>query len=237
MNTGLLDAHALAWRLAAVIKGHASESLLDSYEAERSQVAREVLAMSHDLVRLSSLSLPWQRALRGLVVPTVTRVPLVRRRIAERMSQVYVDYRSSPLTAPARGRTLGVRPGDRALDTHGLRCDGVMVRFHQLLRAPGHVLLLVGEQGHHSAALESLGPCLHRWGDAVRVIHVVPGGGGQGVHAGAVIDVSGETSRRYGRWGGVHLIRPDGYLAASGLGSVEAYLRRLVALDGVAASP
>jgi hypothetical protein len=34
-NTGVQDAHNLAWKLAAVIKGDAGPALLDSYEAER----------------------------------------------------------------------------------------------------------------------------------------------------------------------------------------------------------
>jgi hypothetical protein len=38
-NTGVQDAANLAWKLAAVLKGEAGESLLDSYEAERLPVA------------------------------------------------------------------------------------------------------------------------------------------------------------------------------------------------------
>lgn len=41
MNTGLQDAHNLAWKLATVEAGQASRSLLDSYEVERRAVARE----------------------------------------------------------------------------------------------------------------------------------------------------------------------------------------------------
>ena len=40
MNTGIADGHNLGWKLAAVIKGWASESLLDTYEAEREPVGR-----------------------------------------------------------------------------------------------------------------------------------------------------------------------------------------------------
>jgi 2,4-dichlorophenol 6-monooxygenase len=35
LNTGIQDAHNLAWKLALVTRGHASDALLDSYEAER----------------------------------------------------------------------------------------------------------------------------------------------------------------------------------------------------------
>ena len=39
-NTGIHDAHNLAWKLAFVLKGVAGAALLDSYEAERKPVAR-----------------------------------------------------------------------------------------------------------------------------------------------------------------------------------------------------
>ncbi|WP_175545057.1 FAD-dependent monooxygenase [Variovorax sp. OV329] len=35
MNTGIQDAHNLAWKLALVLKGHAGASLLESYDSER----------------------------------------------------------------------------------------------------------------------------------------------------------------------------------------------------------
>ncbi len=40
MNTGVQDAHNLAWKLAAVIEGRASPSLLESYEGERRPIAQ-----------------------------------------------------------------------------------------------------------------------------------------------------------------------------------------------------
>ncbi len=40
LNSGLQDAHNLAWKLAAVIAGEAADSLLDTYERERQPVAR-----------------------------------------------------------------------------------------------------------------------------------------------------------------------------------------------------
>jgi 2,4-dichlorophenol 6-monooxygenase len=40
LNTGIQDVHNLAWKLAAVIKGQASPTLLETYEAERKPVAQ-----------------------------------------------------------------------------------------------------------------------------------------------------------------------------------------------------
>ncbi|MFJ5265762.1 FAD-dependent monooxygenase [Streptomyces sp. NPDC088387] len=41
LNTGIQDAHNLAWKLAAVTGGHATDALLDTYESERRPVGRE----------------------------------------------------------------------------------------------------------------------------------------------------------------------------------------------------
>ncbi|MFI9380452.1 FAD-dependent monooxygenase [Kutzneria sp. NPDC052558] len=41
MNTGIQDAHNLAWKLGLVLRGHADPALLDSYEAERRPVAEQ----------------------------------------------------------------------------------------------------------------------------------------------------------------------------------------------------
>ena len=51
-NTGIHDAHNLAWKLAAVMEHGASPSLLDSYDAERRSVAEATLAQA--LARLSA---------------------------------------------------------------------------------------------------------------------------------------------------------------------------------------
>ncbi|MGW0121057.1 FAD-dependent monooxygenase [Streptomyces sp. NPDC003327] len=41
LNTGIQDAHNLAWKLAAVLSGQAPESLIDTYEAERRPIGRQ----------------------------------------------------------------------------------------------------------------------------------------------------------------------------------------------------
>ncbi|WP_395292692.1 FAD-dependent monooxygenase [Kitasatospora hibisci] len=46
MNTGIGDAHNLAWKLAAVARGSAGEGLLDTYQGERRPVARQVIDLS-----------------------------------------------------------------------------------------------------------------------------------------------------------------------------------------------
>jgi putative polyketide hydroxylase len=46
LNTGVQDVHNLAWKLAAVLKGAASPSLLETYQDERQPVARAITEQS-----------------------------------------------------------------------------------------------------------------------------------------------------------------------------------------------
>lgn len=56
MNTGIQDAHNLAWKLTAVIEGSAPETLLDSYEEERRPVAQRNTDQSvHNLHKMGMI--------------------------------------------------------------------------------------------------------------------------------------------------------------------------------------
>ncbi|MGW1075406.1 FAD-dependent monooxygenase [Streptomyces sp. NPDC002537] len=59
MNTGVADAHNLAWKLALVLRGTASEGLLDTYEDERRPVA--LTALEQSMLRLGDPGLHWGR--------------------------------------------------------------------------------------------------------------------------------------------------------------------------------
>ncbi|MEV4945129.1 FAD-dependent monooxygenase [Streptomyces sp. NPDC053755] len=43
MNNGLQDAHNLAWKLAAVLRGHSPAALLDTYATERAEATRRIV--------------------------------------------------------------------------------------------------------------------------------------------------------------------------------------------------
>jgi putative polyketide hydroxylase len=56
-NTGIHDAHNLAWKLALVLKGHASPRLLESYESERKPVAKFTVEQAFS--RYVARTAPW----------------------------------------------------------------------------------------------------------------------------------------------------------------------------------
>jgi 2-polyprenyl-6-methoxyphenol hydroxylase-like FAD-dependent oxidoreductase len=106
MNTGMQDAHNLAWKLALALRGQAPADLLDSYEAERRPVALEVVRLTDRLTRAATARSPLATALRNRALRVLGRAPAFRERIALNLSELATSY------AHGRGRP-GRRPGDR----------------------------------------------------------------------------------------------------------------------------
>lgn len=120
MNTGLQDAHNLAFKLADVLVGRAGEGLLDRYEAERQPVARRLVNTTDRLFgALTSSRLPARAARR--VLPTLA-APLLARilprlpiapRLAGYLAQIRIHYWMSDEAKHAawgrRGRIVGRR--------------------------------------------------------------------------------------------------------------------------------
>ncbi|BFO18372.1 hypothetical protein SHKM778_47600 [Streptomyces sp. KM77-8] len=73
LNTGVQDAYNLAWKLALVVQGHAPQTLLDSYSAERVPIGRALLGSTRKATRLVQL----KNSLAGVALPLV--FALVRR--------------------------------------------------------------------------------------------------------------------------------------------------------------
>ena len=207
MNTGIMDAHNLAWKLALVADRSASDLLLDSYEQERRPVAGNVLGLSDAIVRWATMSHPVKRALRDAFIPTITRLPAVQRAATQRLSQISVAYPSSPLNQPDRGRH-GPKPGERVPDIEVLSDYG-KTRLYEMLGRGRHVLL-VSAPGVRRR-LESAG--LSAYNDFINV----------------AVGRLGTNRSHDSRHATFALVRPDGFLAARGVGNeldkVMDYLR------------
>jgi 2-polyprenyl-6-methoxyphenol hydroxylase-like FAD-dependent oxidoreductase len=71
MNTGIGDAVNLAWKVAAVLQGRASASILDTYEPERMAFARRLVATTDRAFTGVTSSGAIARAVRLKLVPSV----------------------------------------------------------------------------------------------------------------------------------------------------------------------
>lgn len=121
MNTGIMDAINLAWKLTTVIKNpemseESQKSLLRSYETERRAFALNVIGMTDRGFTVLTGQGFFSRLLRNWIIPYF--VPFVmkfrygRTRIFRGISQLVCTYRRSPLSQIALGSGT-VQPGDR----------------------------------------------------------------------------------------------------------------------------
>jgi 3-(3-hydroxy-phenyl)propionate hydroxylase len=108
LNTGVTDAHNLAWKLALVWHGQAVPSLVDTYETERGQVAHAVVRQAHAQTRIWLLRKGYQVALRDLTLRIASALRL--------FDIAYVPWlaglRTTYATAQRSKRALdGFKPG------------------------------------------------------------------------------------------------------------------------------
>ncbi|MGD9509894.1 MAG: FAD-dependent monooxygenase, partial [Geminicoccaceae bacterium] len=225
MNTGIQDAYNLAWKLARVMRGEAAPELLDSYEAERRPVARDVLERTH----AETMAFAEGRAGGGNKEDTRLRD-----------AQLAVSYRGGAWVTDMSALP-GPVAGDRAPDAAGLLRAGLgfTQRLLEMLRGPGPVLLLrVAGQ----AELDGLMPRIAGLRQAcreLRVLAIVDAGTAVLAQPGVAIaaDTAGAFASAYG--GGassVWLVRPDHHIGYRAdrleVEDLAAYLRRGIGATG-----
>lgn len=114
MNTGIGDAINLAWKLAAVVTGQATDSLLDSYEAERIGFAQRLVATTDRVFSFATAEGRMADILRTrlapAVIPAALRIDAVRELLFRTVSQLTLHYRGCALSEGAAGEIHG---GDR----------------------------------------------------------------------------------------------------------------------------
>ena len=195
LNIGVQDTQNLAWKLAAVIKGHADASLLDTYDAERRPYATEVVRTTY--LNMSSLNRKERQ--------TAPQLPR-KEYLAEQGLVFGMQYKSSAVLSdgteppavedPVTDYEPSATPGRRAphvwLERKGERISTIDLfgRSFVLLAAPGGSAWR--EAARHQAAPQII-PYLV--GDDV-------------------LDVDGGWMEAYGvQEGGAVLVRPDGFVA------------------------
>jgi hypothetical protein len=209
MNTGIQDAHNLAWKLAAVVRRVAGPSLLDTYRAERQPVARWVTAWSLDSFRAVMRGLhASQSQLDGTPAPPPSGTHAEHGIVfgaSYESAAVVPDGTEPPCVAnPVTDYVPNARPGSRAphawFDAGGKRVSTLDLFGDELI-------LLAGEEADDWCRVGKR--VAHGLQVPLRTFAIGTDGG-----AGDLRDSSGEWARLYGvgRKGAV-LVRPDGYVA------------------------
>ena len=113
MNTGMQDAFNLAWKLALVIQGAATPSLLDSYSRERSAVGDRVLRNAGLMTEAATLTNPLLQDARNAILRFAASFPQFQHKIADQLGEIDIGYPDSPLTARNGHVAQGPKSGDR----------------------------------------------------------------------------------------------------------------------------
>jgi 2-polyprenyl-6-methoxyphenol hydroxylase-like FAD-dependent oxidoreductase len=115
MNTGMQDAFNLSWKLALVCRGLArADALLDTYSAERSPVARQVLRDTGRLTAVGVLRGGLAQAIRNHAASLLAGLSSVRRTMAETLTELSIGYPDSPLSRRVSHVRGGPDAGERA---------------------------------------------------------------------------------------------------------------------------
>ena len=111
LNSGVADAENLAWKLAAVLRGSAPDSVLASYESERGLAARNNLAATDATMRFLAPHGPLRKAWRRAVLAMAPRSSWFRARVNSGRLAEPARYAASTLVREG--------PGTPELPQHG----------------------------------------------------------------------------------------------------------------------
>jgi hypothetical protein len=224
MNTGIQDMINLAWKLAFVLKRQADPKLLDTYTDDRIPVIRNVLTKTEGLTDVIGSENPVFRSVFSHIAPWIVGTEFVQENSTERMSQLSLNYRDSPLSVSHH--SLGsLRAGDRVpnldVEVVGGRGEAMReptaARLFQLLNTDRFTLLFANlndaETTHHSVQ-SSLSP----WKGLLEIYSIAPSA-----------NAEQPFTSIFGSKPALILARPDGYAAFTGsadsLDSLAKYLK------------
>lgn len=234
MNGGIQDAHNLAWKLALACRSAGSDTLLDSYDAERRPLAHEILRATSAQTRLGTLRSPVTRALRDRLLARATKSGALDRRMAPQLSQLGVRYTSGGAVVPnGKKGPQGTRLPDAPLDAPG---NAQRTTFALLGERRFTILALSPSQSELDALRELEAHLRREYDDLVAVCPIWRTAGKAPPNE--LVDGEGQLHDRLGAKGAsLCLVRPDAHVAYAGSIADHAPLRAFLATVLTASQP
>lgn len=221
-NTGIQDAHNLAWKLAAVLGGWAGEGLLDSYDAERRPVAEATSARA--AARSAEHSHPGFAPPPGAGGGGGPQRGILNVALGYRYPRGAVVGAQAMAPVVPEGLDLSGEPGSRAPHLW-VRHEGERVSTLDLYERS---LVLLSDADGAGDWHEAAGRLAAHMSVPVSSYRV-----GKGPDAELVPEDGVDWSQRHGvERGGAVLVRPDGFVAWRSAGPVpdaESTLRQVLA--------
>ena len=117
MNTGIQDGYNLAWKMALVLQGKMDEILLETYNEERLENAKNLLRTTDRMFQFAAGSEWFLAFLRTNVLPPLANyilsIDAVRKFVFPLLSQIGINYRHSSLSRHAGDENYEIKAGDR----------------------------------------------------------------------------------------------------------------------------
>jgi 3-(3-hydroxy-phenyl)propionate hydroxylase len=216
LNSGFADANNLGWKLAAVLRGHAPDRLLDTYSPERREATMDILRESAKSTAFMTPPNEGSRLMRDAALSLAMQTDATRCLINPRQSVPY-DYIASPLnTFDERVDVSGPRVG-APLSNVRLDADGDRFLYEHL--GPDFTVLAASRD---RAQVDNWRRAIETSGIRARVI--------------LMQEISSELASTLGAaTGQAFVVRPDGHLCARLLNpepeELSTALRRGMALE------
>ncbi|MGW8726185.1 FAD-dependent oxidoreductase [Streptomyces sp. NPDC055808] len=225
LNTGIQDAYNLAWKLAMVVHGHANDTLLDTYDAERVPIGQALLASTAKVMNTAMVDTSSEET-----GDTEHHDRGFMRRLIRSMSGLSIAYPESPLTVTDGEPEQHPRPGERLTQISAADAQSPgWTALRALIRDPAwHLLVFADGNASSPDRITAETTSLPAWLNKVTISRSRPNRIDRGVwdRDGRVQDT---LTAAAGDW---ILVRPDGYVSARGTGddSLRTALDRLAGL-------
>jgi 3-(3-hydroxy-phenyl)propionate hydroxylase len=204
-NSGIQDADNLAWKLDAVLQGHASSALLDSYASEREVAADENIKNSTRATDFITPKSDISRVFRDAVLSLAKHYAFARMLVNSGRLSVPAVLHDSALNTPDADEFQGrVSLGSSALDAPVLLPDGSTSWLLKQLSS-GFTLMVFDDEFEMAGASY---PC--------KVLHIQPAvSDARAISSNALVDRDGLIAKRYDMQSGTaYLLRPDQHVCA-----------------------
>ncbi|WP_429308259.1 FAD-dependent oxidoreductase [Paraburkholderia sp. GAS38] len=245
-NSGVQDAENLAWKLAMVLSGRASDALLDTYASERESAADENIRHSTRSTDFITPKSAVSRVFRDAVLKLARDHAFARQLVNSGRLSVPAVLRDSALNTADSERFAGqMVPGAACCDAP-VRLGGQPAWLLQQLGQQFTGMLFCGAGGIDEATCDAL-QALQRGAIPLKLVVLVSADATEGVSAldvalsGATVlhDTEGLAKTRYDATpGAFYLIRPDQHVCARwrrlDAGRVEQALKRALCVGGTA---
>lgn len=227
MNTGLQDTFNLAWKLALVIKAKAKPSLLESYQTERHQVAKEVVEQNEYFTKMALFDDGFISKLQKFskALSNENNINL-EKEISEQLTLLDIKYSNSPII-DYKNESHSLQSGERAPDVFVGQST-----LYRYLSHTQHTILVFTGSNPSEEILEKINDLqkslANQYPDLIKayIVHKEP----LKTFASSIVDTNWVIHASYRvKSPAIYIIRPDTYIAYYSenldIQSIEKFLR------------